>query len=111
MSDDYVKVSLDTIGGGAAVGRFNDALQDVLENIFDPNVQRDKKREIHLVVKMFPTKDDPQKIHYEIHVKKKLSPPLAVDNVIYAGADRREGLVAYEQDIRQLVTGTIMKRS
>jgi hypothetical protein len=50
-------VSLDNIGGGAAVEKFNDALVEVLRNIQDPNTAPNAAREIKLTVTFKPAED------------------------------------------------------
>ena len=97
---DYEKVSLATIGNGAAVERFNDALKEVLENLTDPNCDEKAIREITLKVKFKPEDLARGVIGYNIGIGVKMAPPHAVKSVIYAGKEKGEP-VAYEQDIQQ----------
>jgi len=50
-------VSLDNLGGGAAVEKFNDELVEVLRNIQDPNTSPTAMREIKLTVSLKPAED------------------------------------------------------
>lgn len=97
---DYEEVSLETLTGGAMVEKFNNAIKDVLENIFDPNVEHNVNREIHLIVKCRPSPSDPQEISYSGQVKLKLAQPIPVDGKIFGGTKDGQ-YVAYEQNVNQ----------
>jgi len=90
-------VSLNTLSDGAAVELFDSALAESYANILDENTDQTKAREIHLILKMIPDKQDPAKITYEIKIKKKLAPPCSVLNIMYAKVEEGQ-LVAYEQE-------------
>ncbi|PKL17899.1 MAG: hypothetical protein CVV49_08965 [Spirochaetae bacterium HGW-Spirochaetae-5] len=90
-------VSLKTLSDGAAVEMFDSALAEAYANILDENTDQTKAREIHLVLRMIPDKQDAAKIAYEVKLKKKLVPPLSVINTMYAKIEDGE-LVAYEQE-------------
>ena len=47
-------VTLGNLGDGAAIEKFNDELQKVLDNIIDPNTKADMVREIVLKVRLKP---------------------------------------------------------
>ncbi len=49
--------SLDDLMNGAAVQRFNRCLQEVLQNIFDPNTDAKKTRKITMTLTIKPDKD------------------------------------------------------
>lgn len=91
------KVSLENLSNGAAVELFNSALAECHANILDPNTDPTKVREIHLVVKMLPDKNDPKKIGYSLQVTKKLAPHPGVANIMYIGTEHGE-IVGYEQE-------------
>lgn len=92
-----IVVSLGSIANGAAVELFDGALSEAVANILDESTDQTKSREIHLILKMTPDKQEASKITYEIKIKKKLAPPLSVANIMYAKMEEGE-LVAYEQE-------------
>lgn len=51
------QISLDTIGGGAAVERFNLAMQEALDNIQDLNTDPKKSRTVSIKVTIKPSED------------------------------------------------------
>ena len=66
-------ITLTTLGGGAAVEKFDDAFQRVLDNIVDPNTKPDAVREIILKVKIKP--DENRNVgHVIISCDPKLAP-------------------------------------
>lgn len=97
---DYVDVSLDTIAGGVAGERFQDALSEILENCIDPNTEHSAAREIILKFRFVPAKEDRGKIACVLDCKTKLASPNQVATLMWAG---REGvkIKAVEQDITQ----------
>ena len=56
MKEDYTKLSLENIGGGVAAELFDRELNEVMKNIFDPNCEADKAREITLTFTILPSK-------------------------------------------------------
>ena len=97
---DHEKITLDSIAGGAALEKFQDALREVFENILDINTDPLKAREIKLTLKLSPSKEDRAKVLYSLNVEKKLAPYNPVDNVMYVGKDK-DDLIGYEQSIVQ----------
>lgn len=72
MSDETI-VSLETLGGGSAVERFNYELARALENIGDINTKADVIREVTLKVKI-KANDDRSFAMVEIIASSKLAP-------------------------------------
>lgn len=68
-----VTVSLDTLGGGAAVERFQYEFMRVLDNIIDLNTNPTATRQVQLTVKIKPNEDRTFCIN-EILVTSKLAP-------------------------------------
>lgn len=68
-----IPVSLDTLGGGTAVERFQYELMRVLENIIDLNTNPTATRQVQLTVKIKPNEDRTFCIN-EILVTSKLAP-------------------------------------
>jgi hypothetical protein len=70
MSKDDL-VSLETLGQGAAVERFNLELQRALDNIADENTKAKGTREVTLKVKITPD-EDREIAKVEVHTTSKL---------------------------------------
>ncbi len=97
---DYNLVKAETINGGLFAERVNDAIQECIANIFDPNVEKDKTREVQATIKLTPHKTDSGKIGVQVKVKTKLAYPIPSETIIYGGTKDGE-YVAYEQDVEQ----------
>lgn len=93
-------VSLDTLGQGAAVEKFQDELNRVLENILDPNTRPTAKRSVVLTVTFKPD-EDRSFANAVIDVQAKLAPTKAVGTAIYIGRHGGQA-VATERDTRQM---------
>ena len=98
--NDWDIVGLENIAGGAAVERFEDGLQEVIENMLDPNVDQSVIREVRMVLKLKPDKNDPEKVNYSLDVKTKLSHPKGVSSLMYIGKENGKP-VAKESNIEQ----------
>lgn len=93
-------VTLVSLGQGAALEKFQDTLDRVLENILDPNTKATAVRSVTLTVTFKPD-EDRSFANAVIDVKGKLAPPKPVGTAIYIG--KRGGLaVATERDARQM---------
>lgn len=93
-------VSLDSLGQGAAIEKFEDELNRVLENVLDPNTKPTTSRSVTLTVTIKPD-EDRSFANTLIEVKSKLAPSRAVGTAIYIG--RHAGrAVATERDTRQM---------
>lgn len=97
------KVTLVNLKGGAAVERFNKALEKVFENIADPNTKATGKRSVILKLDITPD-DGRRKFVYDLKVDTKLCGEKQVSGEIYFGRatknspfESREG-VALEQE-------------
>lgn len=98
MSEQFV--TLDSLGQGAAVEKFEDELNRVLENVLDPNTKATAARSVTLTITVKPD-EDPSFANTLIEVKSKLAPSRAVGTAIFIG--RHAGrAVATERDTRQL---------
>lgn len=100
MSEDYIVVRAETLDGGLFAERINDAIQECLANIYDPNVEQDKIREVQAVIKLKPAQNDSKKIAVLTQVKTKLAQLTPSETIIFAGTKDGE-YVAYEQNLRQ----------
>lgn len=94
------KLSLLNLGGGAAIERFDDELQAVLDNIADPNTVETAERSVSLVVKIKPRERDYANV--DIVCKSKLAGAEAYSTNIYIGANTIGRAEAYEHNPQQL---------
>jgi len=95
MLEEREKLSLTNIVGGAAIERFNLALQEIFDNIMDVNTDADAKREIVLKVAMKPNKDRDM-IVYGLQVITKPAPLSAVTSHAVMGRGINGEGEAYE---------------
>ncbi|PKL35850.1 MAG: hypothetical protein CVV44_20240 [Spirochaetae bacterium HGW-Spirochaetae-1] len=100
MSEDYIIVRTETLDGGLFAERINDAIQECLANIYDPNVEQEKVREVQAIIKLKPSSSDSRKVAVFTQVKTKLSQPTPSETIIFAGTKDGE-YVAYEQNLNQ----------
>jgi hypothetical protein len=80
-------VSLDTLNQGAAVERFNWALQEVLDNIQDPNTDPKKARTVTLKCTIKPS-EDREVGNIQVDVVSKLAPIAPFDVRVFLGRDK-----------------------
>jgi len=88
-------VCLETLRGGAAVERFNDALEEVLANVVDPNTSYKVKRKITLTVILAP-EEDRKGVDIEIKCETKLAPAKSVDGYAYIRKNEAGEVIATE---------------
>ena len=92
-------VSLDNLGRGAAVEKFDDELRKVLENILDPNTTL-AAREVTLKVKLTP--DETRGISVtDIVCSSKIAPRKPFRTTLFVGKDV-DGVVATEPNPGQI---------
>lgn len=65
--------SIDTLAGGAVKERLSQAIQEVMENIADPNTPWKDKRKVTLEITL-STKEDREMIDFDVIAKTKLAP-------------------------------------
>jgi hypothetical protein len=80
------QVSLETLGQGAALERFNLALQDVLDNIQDVNTDPKKARTVTLKATIKPS-EDREVGSIVVDVVSKLAPIAPFDVRVFLGRD------------------------
>lgn len=88
-------VKLNTLAGGAVEERFNMALEEVLNNILDPNTDPGKARRIQLNVTLKPHEDRSFSV-VEFGVKTTLQPPKPVKTGLIIDTDGKGRAVAAE---------------
>jgi len=94
------KLSLANLGGGAAIERFDDELQRVLDNIADPNTIETAPREVTLKVKIKPKERSYAKL--DIVCSSKLATAEPYSTNAYIGADIKGRAEAYEHNPEQM---------
>jgi hypothetical protein len=97
------RLSLPTLGSGAAVERFDEALQAVLSNIMDPNTPWNRKRQVVLTVTLEPNIDRSM-ASVGIECTAKLAQPTGYDTQAFLGVEEGRA-VAFEHDPHQLQLG------
>lgn len=95
------KLSIINIGGGAAVEKFDIALQQVLDNIADPNTVENAVREIVLRVRFKPTDRSYARIEIDVP-PPKLAGDFSYNTNCHIGADIHGRAEAYEHNPEQL---------
>jgi len=98
---DQEKVSLATVGGGAAVERFDIALQQVINNILDLNTDPKAERNVTLKVSFKPTENRDMGA-VSISVVPKLAPVSAYRTQVFLGTDATGKGMACEADANQM---------
>ena len=98
---DQEKVSLATVGGGAAIERFDIALQQVINNILDVNTDAKKERSVTLKVTFKPTENRDMGA-VSVDVVPKLAPVSAFRTQVFFGTDATGKGMACEMDINQM---------
>ena len=80
------KISLDKFAGGALAERVNDAIQQVLENIKDPNTDFKEKRKVTVDI-TFSSDEEREMSQVIVLAKTKLAPKAPVKSVILIDRD------------------------
>lgn len=93
-------VTLDNLGGGAVLEMFEDALQQVLDNIMDPNTKPTSVREVTLKIKIKPD-EDRELAQVEVLPSVKLANVNAYPTQLFLGKDGGKA-VATEYNPKQI---------
>jgi hypothetical protein len=96
-----VRLSLENLGDGAAIERFDLALQEVLNNIQDVNTDAKKARSVTLKVTITPN-DDRQIGNLAVDVSAKIVPITAFKTTVFMGKDNSGAGIAVEKGKNQL---------
>lgn len=102
----HEKASLLTIGGGAAVNKFDHALLEAIKNCRDPNTDTKTVRKITLEVKLLPDANR-EKLSVEFIAKSKLAPDAyGTDQIVlnqkgkaFISNDEQITIDGYNQDV------------
>ena len=82
-------IELKNIAGGALQEKFNTALNDVVENLLDPNTPSKDKRKITIEM-TFSTDEERQQVAETVSVKEKLAPHRPISTRFGIGKDLKE---------------------
>lgn len=92
-------VSLSTLAGGALAERFEDALQQVLDNIQDVNTEAKAKREITITMTVAPD-DKREMANVGLNVKTKLASHKGLGSTFFMGRSHGK-VVIFESNPKQ----------
>jgi len=87
MQKDEMMLSLGNLGRGAAIEKFQDSLEKVIENICNPNTKPDAKRSINLVVTFKPGKNDRSRCAVTVNAKETLAPVVEFETIVDVGME------------------------
>ncbi len=93
------KLSLATLKGGAAIEMVDEAIQELLENIVDPNTDATTKRKVTLSLTLAPDQER-ESMHIKIDVRSSFAPHEAVGTIAFI-SHTRDGVVAAENNPKQ----------
>ncbi|MHC4864656.1 MAG: hypothetical protein ACYTEX_11255 [Planctomycetota bacterium] len=104
------EITLTNLGGGAAVEKFQEEFEKVVQNISDPNTDAKAKREVILKVTIQP--DSERRLAgMKIEALAKLAPSVAYATRAFIGVDRESGKVsAFEDDPNQMTIEDFVDR-
>lgn len=88
-------INLETLAEGGLTEKVNMALQDVLNNIADPNTDYKVKRKLTIDI-TFISQEDRDLALLDIQTKTKLAPPKSIGTKIVIGTDGKGGIMASE---------------
>ena len=100
MLTEETPLDLETLAGGAAIERFNDAMHEVLTNILDPNTGT-MARSVNLKVSFKPD-ESKEFIGITIECAPKLAPAQTIGTNAYLGRDIHGKAMAHEIKKAQL---------
>lgn len=88
-------INLETLAEGGLTEKVNMALQEVLNNIIDPNTDYKVKRKLTIDI-TFISQEDRDLALLDIQTKTKLAPPKSIGTKIVIGTDGKGGVMASE---------------
>lgn len=103
------KVCLEDVASGALKERFEDALSQVVENIFDANTEPTTVREINITMKIKPS-ETREMAGVRVDVKTKLAPHKGIGTAFHFGTVEGE-YVAVENTRKQLGFDDVVRKA
>lgn len=95
MAERPIKSLSDLMDGGVEE-RFNDALGKVWENVYDPNTEAKRAREVVLKVKIIPN-ERRDSCDFRVDVVPKLAPPVSLSQTVMLNIGSNGEIVATER--------------
>lgn len=89
-------IKLSDIAGGKLQEKANKALQEIIENMLDPNTPWKKNRKLNLEL-IFSQNEDRDDLNISISVKKTLANVKPIETKAYVGKDLDTGQVYMEE--------------
>ncbi len=89
-------VSLENLGAGAVLEKFDDEMKKVIANILDPNTEADAARGLTVQVKLKPRKGEREVCSMEIIVSSKLAPTKSLISQLAVGINQHGEVAAIE---------------
>jgi len=89
------KIVLDEFANGALSERFNQSMQQVLENIADPNTKHQFKRKLNVTLTL-TTNEDRELVSVDILTKSTLAPKSSVQTMMIVDKDLKGQVVGTE---------------
>lgn len=98
--NNYKKLTIYNINGGAVVDQFAEALRQVIQNIADPNCKIDTMREINIKIKILPQKNGAF-TDISTQINTKLAPLSPSTGYAIFGKDENNELTVYTSNLKQ----------
>lgn len=89
------RIVLDEFANGALAERFNQAMQDVLENIADPNTKYQFKRKLNVSLTL-TTNEDRELVSVDVLTKSTLAPKSSIQTMMIVDKDLKGQVVGTE---------------
>lgn len=102
-----VKINLDQFCGGALSEQVNRALQEIAQNIQDPNTDAEKTRKLTITLTFHPS-EDRILVKTDIQTKTALAPAAPVKTTIVTGKDLRTGKIEVTEYSKQVPGQMVM---
>ncbi len=87
-----MRISLDSMGGGALLEKANLAMDQVARNVMDPNTDPERNRKITITLTFKPDKNR-RHVKTSLGVNVSLAPPLAEETMMLVGQDLKTGRI------------------
>lgn len=95
------KIDLNTLANGAVQEKFNEALEEVLENMLDPNTSFKNKRGVTTDIS-FTQNENRDDAKVGVSVKTKTAPPMPVETSVAMGKDLKTGKIEVQEYGKQI---------
>lgn len=100
MAEEFKKLSIQNVAGGAAAELFDHSIQEVLENILDDNREPEQTRTITLVFKIDPNRER-NSASISVQAKNGLAPVIAADGLMFYRREGARKIGVFQHDMKQ----------